>query len=103
VNVKLDGALDAIKEPHRTTVYRVVQEALTNCAKHAEANQISVSLRRYAKGFRLLVQDDGVGLRGVADTVAGLGLLGIKERVREIGGQMTVHSTQGAGTTLEIE
>jgi signal transduction histidine kinase len=103
VNVKLDGALDAIKEPHRTTVYRVVQEALTNCAKHADANQISVSLRRYANGFRLLVQDDGVGLRGVADSVAGLGLLGIKERVREIGGQMTVHSTQGAGTTLEIE
>lgn len=102
VNVKLDGHLDAIGEPHRTTVYRIVQEALTNCAKHAEANQISVSLRRYAKGFRLLVQDDGVGLQSVAGS-AGLGLVGIKERVRDIGGQMTVHSTQGAGTTLEID
>lgn len=103
VNVKWDGALDTVGEPHRTTVYRVVQEALTNCARHAKASQISVSIRGSTHGIRVLVHDDGVGFRGPVDRAAGLGLIGIKERVRELGGEMLVHSTSGAGTTLEIE
>ena len=103
VNVKLDEQVDNIAEPHRTTLYRIVQEALTNCAKHADATQISVSIRRYAKGVRLLVQDDGVGLPSVTSSTSGLGLIGIKERIRDLNGHMTVHSTQGAGTTLEID
>jgi signal transduction histidine kinase len=103
VNLKLDGALDAVGEPHRTTVYRVVQEALTNCARHAEASQISVSIRGAPRGIRVLVHDDGVGFREPADQALGLGLIGIKERVRELGGEMLVHSTSGAGSTLEIE
>lgn len=102
VNLRLDNHLDEIGEPHRTTAYRIVQEALTNCARHADASQISVSLRREAQGFRLLVQDDGRGLQGGEDSIIGLGLLGIKERVRNLGGEMKVHSTDGAGTTLEI-
>lgn len=103
VNVSLEGEIEVIREPHRTAVYRVVQEALTNCAKHAEAAQISVSLRTVEGRLRVLVQDDGIGLAAPEHRKTGLGLVSMKERVRELGGELSVHSTPGAGTTLRIE
>jgi signal transduction histidine kinase len=103
VNVALEGDLDRLPEPHRTCVYRVVQEALTNCARHANATQVGVSLRREAAMLRLLIHDDGVGLPDQARKRDGLGLLGIEERVKELRGVMAIHSTNGAGTTLRVE
>jgi signal transduction histidine kinase len=101
VNVSLEGTLDAVPEPHRTTVYRVVQEALTNCARHARASQISVTVRKAEDRLQVLVHDDGIGLDQPAS--AGLGLLGIRERVAELGGRATLDSARNRGTTLEIE
>jgi signal transduction histidine kinase len=103
VNVALEGDVDLLPEPHRTCVYRVVQEALTNCARHAQATQVGVSLRREARALRLLIHDDGVGLQGQTRNWDGLGLLGIEERVKELQGVVTIHSTNGAGTTLRVE
>ncbi len=103
VSVALEGDMDRLSEPHRTCVYRVVQEALTNCARHAKASQVGVSLRRGDKMLRLLIHDDGVGLRGNAGKSNGFGLLGIEERVKELQGTALVHSTNGAGTTLSVE
>jgi signal transduction histidine kinase len=103
VNVALEGDVDLLPEPHRTCVYRVVQEALTNCARHAKATQVGVSLRREAAALRLLIHDDGVGLQGQTRNWDGLGLLGIEERVKELQGVVTIHSTNGAGTTLRVE
>jgi signal transduction histidine kinase len=103
VNLALEGEMDAIPEPHRTNVYRIVQEALTNCARHARANQISVSLKRDGGQLHLVVQDDGIGLKGAEQRSAGLGLLGIRERVRELEGLMSLHSSEGAGTTIRID
>jgi signal transduction histidine kinase len=103
VSVALEGDVDRLAEPHRTCVYRVVQEALTNCARHAKASQIGVSLRRGDKMLRLLIQDDGVGLSDSAGKTNGFGLLGVGERVKELRGTALVHSTNGAGTTLSIE
>jgi signal transduction histidine kinase len=103
VNVALEGDLDRLPEPHRTCVYRVVQEALTNCARHANATQVGVSLRREAAALRLLIHDDGVGLQDQARNRDGLGLLGIEERVKELQGFLSIHSTNGAGTTLCVE
>ena len=103
VNVALDGDVDRLPEPHRTCVYRVVQEALTNCARHAHATQVGVSLRRDTATLRLLIHDDGIGLQDQARSREGLGLLGIEERIKELQGVLSIHSTNGAGTTLRVE
>ncbi len=103
VNVALEGDLDRLPERHCTCIYRVVQEALTNCARHANASQVGVSLRRDDTTLRLLVHDDGVGLQEGAGKANGFGLLGIQERVKELHGLMFMHSTNGAGTTLRVE
>jgi len=74
VNVQIDGLLDTLPEPHRTCVFRVVQEALTNCAKHASASSIRVSLHGGPDLVRLTVQDDGVGFDSGEAARKGLGL-----------------------------
>jgi signal transduction histidine kinase len=103
VNLTLEGDLDSLPEPHRTCVYRVVQEALTNCARHAKAGRIDVAVEGGADRLRLEIRDDGVGIKGSAARREGTGLVGIEERVREIGGRASVFSPPGGGTTLRVE
>jgi signal transduction histidine kinase len=103
VFLTVDGEVDALPEPHRTCVYRVVQEALTNCAKHAQATRVEVSLRDAGGRLRLSVRDDGVGLETAEPRGTGVGLVGIEERVREIGGVVSLRSDPGQGTTLLVE
>jgi signal transduction histidine kinase len=102
VSVQIEGTLAALPDQHRTCIYRVVQEALTNCARHARASSIRVTLHHHRDRASLVVQDDGIGF----DTRAsgkGLGLVGIQERVRELGGMVTVTSQPGKGTVLAAE
>jgi signal transduction histidine kinase len=103
VYLSLEGEVDGLPEPHRTCVYRVVQEALTNCAKHARATRVDVNVRFASARLHLSIRDDGVGLETAEDRRVGMGLLGIEERVREIRGVVSIHSRAGAGTTLEID
>jgi signal transduction histidine kinase len=77
----------------------VVQEALTNIAKHARALNIAVSVKTVEDGISILVRDDGAGF-DVAEAGKGLGLLGIKERVRQLGGDASIESQRGSGTSL---
>lgn len=92
-----------------TVLYRVVQEALTNVLKHAEARNVSVVLERKDGVARLIVEDDGRGFdpdtppRADARDGPRLGLLGIRERVSLLGGTLTVESAPGAGTTLFVQ
>ncbi|HEY7409354.1 MAG TPA: histidine kinase [Vicinamibacteria bacterium] len=101
VFLTVEGELDGLPEPHRTCVYRVVQEALTNCAKHSRARRVDVTLRESARQLLLTIEDDGVGLAPEGARRGGVGLLGIEERVREVGGALSIRSG-AAGTTLEI-
>jgi len=103
VHVSLEGEVEQVPEPHRTSVYRMVQEALTNCARHAQASQITVSVRNDRQRLSVLIHDDGIGFEDSVQRADGLGLLGMKERVRELNGNVTLHSTRGAGTTIQIE
>ena len=103
VFLAVEGDVDGLPEPHRTCVYRVVQEALTNCAKHARATRVDVQVRGTADRLHLSIRDDGVGLETAEDRRVGMGLLGIEERVREIRGVVSIQSGAGSGTTLEIE
>ncbi len=103
VTVQLEGPLDSLPDQHRTCVYRVVQEALTNCARHAHAKEIRISVHGAEDGLSMTIQDDGVGFSATECRGRGLGLIGIEERVRELGGRFVVFSHAGKGTVLSAE
>jgi signal transduction histidine kinase len=103
VFLNIEGELERLPEPHRTCVYRVVQEALTNCAKHARAGRVEVAVRDGGGRVFVSVRDDGVGIAAAAARGRGLGLVGIEERVREVGGALAVRPNAAGGTTLEID
>jgi signal transduction histidine kinase len=103
VTVQIDGDLDGLPETHRTCIYRIVQETLTNCARHAQANSIRISIYGRRDWVKLSIQDDGVGFDPGGATARGLGLIGIQERVRELEGTVTIISEPGKGTIVEVE
>jgi signal transduction histidine kinase len=83
----------------QVAIYRVLQEALTNVARHARARRVSVRLELGARNVRLAVEDDGVGFKG--PVVPHLGLLGMHERVSALGGTLRVANAAGAGVRIE--
>ena len=91
-----------------TALYRLVQEALTNVAKHAEAKNVSVILRREGPSGQAIVEDDGKGFNvaevmGYAAKGKKLGLFGMEERAALVGGKLTIESTPGKGTTVFVD
>jgi PAS domain S-box-containing protein len=93
----------------QTTLYRVLQEALTNVARHADARHVRVRLGREAAALTLCVQDDGIGMTPQAalgplgaGRHRGLGLEGMRERVALLGGSVHVDSAPGKGTTVAV-
>ena len=85
------------------TVYRIVQEALTNVTRHAHAKHVRVQLTLDSQGLNLNIEDDG---QGMADTQAvhpGFGLLGMQERVASVAGRMSISSKLGQGLRLAIQ
>lgn len=88
-----------------TVLYRVLQEALTNVAKHAEASSVSVLLERRSDQVSLIVEDNGVGFDGAQAFGArrkGVGLVGMRERVTLVGGAIEIESVPGAGVTIVV-
>ena len=100
VDLRLDGDLNALPDQHRTCVYRIVQEALTNCARHAHATHIDVVVRYTDDALDLVVTDNGVGIAD--DRSRGMGLLGIEERARELHGAFEVRPRAEGGTELHV-
>jgi signal transduction histidine kinase len=97
LDVRCEGRL-----PERIEVaaYYVVSEALTNAAKHANASFVQIDLHLEEESLRLSVLDDGVG---GADSSRGSGLIGLKDRVEALGGQIEVASAPASGTRLDVE
>jgi two-component system sensor histidine kinase UhpB len=87
------------------TLYRIIQEAVTNVAKHAKATEASVSISRKDSTAVLSVRDNGVGFdaAGVLSAPTGMGLLNIKERVDLLGGTFEIISRPRKGTKLNIQ
>jgi signal transduction histidine kinase len=102
IQLKVDGDLKDLPDRHRTYLYRIVQEGLTNCARHAQAKNIRVSLQDGKDQLAVTVEDDGVGFDQHGGVAYGLGLLGITERVRELCGNIAIESEPGKGTRLEV-
>jgi signal transduction histidine kinase len=86
-----------------TVLYRIVQEALTNVVKHAQAEHVSIVLQRKGDGVTAVIEDDGRGFAGNQREDGGLGLVGMKERVELVNGRLKIESAVGAGTTLVVE
>lgn len=100
-NVDLD---DRLPYDIEEGLYRIAQEALNNCLKHAQAQEIIVSLHHDKKSVSLEIVDDGLGFK--SETVrdqGGLGLAGIEERVAQLGGTLTLTSEPGNGTQVKVE
>ena len=101
VDLDVEGQLEGLPDQYRTCVYRIVQEALTNSVRHAKATRVRVHVAGGLDSLKVVVADDGVGFdRG--QHLTGLGLRGMEERVREIGGTITIQSAPKRGTTLEV-
>jgi signal transduction histidine kinase len=101
VDLAVDGDLERLPDPQRTCVYRVVQEALTNCAKHSAATEIQVKVVRGRTTLDVSVRDNGVGMASTTGH-RGLGLTGIKERVKDINGAASIETRPGGGTVVHI-
>jgi len=88
-----------------TALYRIVQEGLTNAARHADPSHVSVLLEGRNGHVRSLIEDDGRGFEpeGSLESTAHLGLHGIRERVELLGGVVTVESGIGAGTSICVD
>ncbi|WP_317205684.1 sensor histidine kinase [Janthinobacterium sp.] len=89
-----DAALD-------TMLLRVLQESLSNIARHAKASAVTVTLRRAPAGISMIVRDNGVGMPA-GQLPCGCGLLGIRDRVAAAGGQFSIDSRPGQGTALSL-
>ena len=100
VQVNADEHASELSDEHKTCIYRVVQEALHNCARHAQAHNVLVDVKQQPTEIVLSVEDDGRGFD--ARRVRGLGLVGMEERVHHLGGALRVHSRPGSGTTIAV-
>lgn len=101
--LNLSGGEIILDDTRATAVFRIVQESLTNVMRHAAASSVSVSLKRDEAALHLAVQDDGRGFDyEAARHSPSFGLLGIRERVRVLGGTLSVDSGTGRGTTVSI-
>ena len=117
IEVKLDlprGAAIHLSPEHTIAIYRVVQEALTNVAKHASAQHVTVTMEATAGALQVTIRDDGRGFAPEAvpgqnghsarkgESVAGVGLFGMEERARLAGGTLKVQSAPGLGTAVTL-
>jgi signal transduction histidine kinase len=101
VELNMDGDFDILPDRYRTCVYRAVQEALTNCVRHAKARAINVSVTSHGDHLDASVTDNGIGFDS-ARLRNGLGLRGIEERVKELHGALTISNADGGGARLAI-
>ena len=102
--LSIDGEFEWLNEDTNITVYRFVQECLTNVARHAQAQRVEVSLRRRdaqtgSGRLELFVDDNGRGVDPAAPRT-GLGLIGLRERVEALGGRFEIAGTPGSGTRV---
>jgi signal transduction histidine kinase len=100
--VRIEGQLPPLPETYLTGIYRIVQEALTNAARHAAARHVRIDVIAGDTELEVIVADDGVGLKENWAGTRGMGLIGMEERARELGGTLTIKSEDGHGVTITV-
>jgi len=105
LKVELESRLqdDRLPEEVETVLYRIVQEALTNIVKHAQASRVSIVVTQKPGAVGAVIEDDGRGFDPDQSVDGGIGLIGMRERVALLDGSMTIEAAPGKGTTLVIE
>jgi len=99
----LNGNIENLPEPLPVNIYRMVQECLTNIAKHAQASVAEVIINHHDNhNLELIIKDDGNAETNTFENTMGVGLLGIRERVSALGGQLDIDSSQDNGVTVTI-
>lgn len=101
IRINADDTCDSLPDEHKTCIYRLVQEALNNAGRHARARSLFVTVKTTGDRVHFSVKDDGTGFD--KKLVRGLGLLGMEERVRRLGGNLRIESQPGRGTTIAAE
>lgn len=101
-SVHFDDSLPAISDEVATCVYRIVQEALTNSLRHADAKQVDIRVSAHDGSLQATIRDNGVGLPRGWDKGGGLGLIGMEERARELGGTVDIGSERGKGMSIHV-
>ncbi|MCJ7839237.1 MAG: PAS domain S-box protein, partial [Burkholderiales bacterium] len=104
VRVRGENSRGKLPADEKIALFRIAQEALTNCAKHARASLVAIEFNSHADHLVLSVSDDGVGLdlSGIDSAKQGLGLLSMQERAEAIGGRWQIESTPGKGTRVSV-
>jgi signal transduction histidine kinase len=101
--VSLPEADIAMDSERATALFRILQEALTNVARHANASQVNVRLKKRNGAFLLEVHDNGRGIgQKLLSTTNSLGILGMRERALLLGGEFTIGGAPGKGTTVRV-
>lgn len=107
VSLTAFAGVNELDSARRTVLYRVAQEALTNVARHAQASRVEASILRLPKAIRMQIRDNGKSFDMERVLRAGrskrLGLLGMRERVEMVGGNFSVESSPGKGTTIQAQ
>jgi signal transduction histidine kinase len=101
VDVHAENVLEDLPDDVKVCIYRVVQEALSNAARHSAAKHAKVSVVQTTENIRVEIVDDGAGFR--AERVRGMGILGMEERVKRLGGTLAIQSAPGKGATVLAE
>ena len=101
VSVMADESDLDLPDSHRTAVYRVVQEALANAARHSGATRVHILVRPLNGRLQIVIEDDGCGFD--PRHTRGLGLLGMQERVNHLNGEFEIEAAPGKGTVIRIE
>ena len=103
VHITVDAARLSAELPdeHKICLFRIVQEALNNVCRHANADSVKITLETASASVKATIEDDGRGFRTGRQT-KGLGLIGMQERVAALGGMFEVHSEPGKGTRIEL-
>ena len=99
--IEVEGNFSDLSDDAQLVVYRVAQEALSNAARHSGAAHVTVALRLGPEEVELTVADDGRGF-AFAESERGLGIGGMRERALLVGGELTLESRPGAGTTVRL-
>jgi signal transduction histidine kinase len=101
------AGVEGLSNEKRTVLFRVAQAALINVAKHAHASSISLTIKRMPKSVLMEIKDDGISfdVRHALDSRRNkrLGLIGMRERVKMVGGEFDVESMPGLGTTISAK
>ncbi len=103
--VELENVDGLLPPESEINLYRIVQELINNVIKHSEATEAWLSVKRTAAGARIICRDNGKGFNPAAaakSRQSGMGLSGLAERVRLLGGHHTIESAPGTGATITV-